>query len=303
MAALKSQVQTSSTSVQDLTLALNKVKEKNTRFTEENTNLQESLSSCGERIEELQGNVEALTKAASSFDVDKKNMLTAIDKQASQIADLKATNEELSATLASLPPPADPNIESDLRSQIASLEETIAVASETLSDERENFAHEISALKQQLVQPADPPAPPPCDSPPLEELKVEVSTLKKTLAATKRNMENTTVMVARANNEAKQAKDKVEKLTIQLDESAASLEYAMENEATLQTQVEELQAQLDQADEGLPDSSPQDDDNNNADMIAEMQQLKDQLNDKMIENDGLRGYLLSRVDDALSTER
>ena len=48
----------------------------------------------------------------------------------------------------------------------------------------------------------------------------------------------------------------------------------MENEATLQTQVEELQAQLDQADEGLPDSSPQDDDNNNADMIAEMQQVR-----------------------------
>jgi hypothetical protein len=41
----------------------------------------------------LQANLEALTKASSSFEVDKKNMLTAIDKQASQITDLKATNE------------------------------------------------------------------------------------------------------------------------------------------------------------------------------------------------------------------
>lgn len=171
------------------------------------------------------------------------------------------------------------------------------MASETLSDERENFAHEISTLKQQLEQGslAQPAAPAPQDSSELEELQMEVKELKNTLAATKRNMENTFVMVGRANNEAKQAKARVEKLTIQLDESAASLEYAMENEATLQAQVEEMRAQLDQS---PPEPAPPGGEDN-AELVAEMQQLKEQLHDKALENDGLRGYLLSRVDDAL----
>ena len=83
-------------------------------------------------------------------------------------------------------------------------------------------------------------------------------------------------------------------LSIQLDESTASLEYAMENEAALQSQVDEMKEQLDQT-SNAPVSQEQDD----AGVAAEMEDLKVQLNDKKLENDGLRNYLLSRVDDTL----
>ena len=277
---------------------------------EANLNMRETLKSeLSESLETLNDTQSELeTKSETIFKLEAKNAELQERKAVAEndVLKISALKNEISALKGNMTLTQEAfadEKESDtqeiqtLRDQITSLQDTISVTQEALADEKENAMHEIRALKSELELKITPAPRSPIDAPNAGPLREKVASLEKTLAATTRNLENTAVLLARANAEKEKletddeerfvAKMEIEELRVQLKKAGEKHEEAA---FMASMEMEELKSKNAELEKKIENSSK-------TDPVSAKK-----MDELTLANEALKGYLTQRASSIISQD-